>query len=176
MKRAIALLLALVMMFALCGCGSQSETKSGDKASASDDPVFKIEGIKYVPAADLGKGEKYSVGGILDYKITCLYPQKDNEEYPNMFNLHYVFLDEDGVSFASDYLQFSNMSFGDAAWATSFDNSHIVDKILSPETIEKIKTVKFVGYDVWGTTYKEYKFNEPIIFDMTDVETELVER
>ena len=69
MKKVIALVLALVMVFALCACGS-SDSASSTKAASSDEKVVKIglPAVRMPPAAR----RKFSVSSMPTLSILLL--------------------------------------------------------------------------------------------------------
>lgn len=155
MKKAIIVLLVISLLF-VCGCDKGNSSSQGTEA-------FEISEAKFIPADQWNGKGKY----ILDFKFTCLYPEKSGEDYPQTFNLHYTFLDEEGMMIKEDYLQMQNLFYGDMAWASSFDLSHLKDKQFTPEDINKIASVKFTGYDAWGTKIEQLRFNHPIVLKLT---------
>ena len=69
MKKVIALVLALVMVFALCACGS-SDSASSTKAASSDEKVVKI-GV-FEPTSGQAARRKFSVSSMPTLSILLL--------------------------------------------------------------------------------------------------------
>ena len=61
MKKVIALVLALVMVFALCACGS-SDSASSTKAASSDEKVIKIGVFEPTSGQNAAGGKKEILG------------------------------------------------------------------------------------------------------------------
>ena len=87
MKKVIALVLALVMVFALCACGS-SDSASSTKAASSDEKVVKIGVFEPTSGQNAAGGKKEILG--IEYAHS-LYPTIDiNGE---TYNIELVYAD-----------------------------------------------------------------------------------
>ena len=87
MKKVIALVLALVMVFALCACGS-SDSASSTKAASSDEKVVKIGVFEPTSGQNAAGGKKEILG--IEYAHS-LYPTVDiNGE---TYNIELVYAD-----------------------------------------------------------------------------------
>ena len=87
MKKVIALVLALVMVFALCACGS-SDSASSTKAASSDEKVIKIGVFEPTSGQNAAGGKKEILG--IEYAHS-LYPTIDiNGE---TYNIELVYAD-----------------------------------------------------------------------------------
>lgn len=180
MKKIVALLLALVMLFALCGCGSKEmsdeekekiyQEVAAEKAredqqaledSAQDEDEFlQILDVKLKPYSE----ELYWV----DVKFQCLYPTDKHEIYPQKINLEMDFIDHEGVVVNQTYEQFSNVSYGDIAWSFGY-MIYKDDRVVDPD---EIKTVRFTGYRFFGEgmQVEKFSFKEPFVFQLEELE------
>lgn len=168
MKKIVALLLVLVIMFALCGCGGNStpqETNTAAENNAEND-FIKIEEVKIISAEEVWQEKDLYVP---DFKITCLCPSPKDGSYPDTLNINYAYLDGEGAVVQSCTVQVYKMMYGDTVWASSYDSSYTKDKLIKPE---QYSALKFIGYDVfWGSAggFKQYNFENPQVYDIAEL-------
>ena len=181
MKRIIESLLVLCMSVLLCAassekasctCGCNCGTLCNcakTKAPDINTEYFDFSNIRILSAEKWNKPDKY----IMDFDFTCLYPEHDDEQYPNTFELLFSFLDAESVAVKVGQLQVNNMiSYGDKVRASSCPHFNASENIITPEELSEIKYVKFTGFTAWtqGAGVKNFKFQDSPVFPLTDTD------
>ncbi len=169
MKRIIAFLLALTMIFALCACGN-SEVKSTPEPTSEptletipelSEEYFKIIDVKLKPYKD---GKYWP-----NVKFQCLYPKDKHEKYPMVIDLYISVLDEEGVVIQKEEIKIMDPTFEEIGWSCVYDNG--LRLLIDPN---EGKTIKLTGYrfGFYGIPQELYDFDEPLVFQVTDLEVE----
>ena len=142
------------------------------QADGAEADFFTFSDPKIVPAK---KDGMY----VLDFKYTCLYPEKSGETYPTTFDLRYSLLDEDYFAVKSGYLHVNNNIFyGEKARASACQFFEADSRLISQEELSEIKYVRFTGCEVttpidgtYNVHIKEYTFKTRQEFPLLDAET-----
>lgn len=168
MKKAIALLLALVMVFALCGCGSRADAAektdtAKEKAEAFYDEIC-IEDVKFVYD---GSNKMYQ----MQIKARNTYTDTGDKEPPDRFFIKFQFLDEnkDVMTFpdsiGSTGIWFKNYAIGQGGW----------EKFAYPIDPAFLSTVSYFGVAAYTLEYgspmvwrHEGQLSEPYIASIAD--------
>ena len=180
MKRIIALLLALVMVFALCACGKKESapeeqvvvhTEKGDVVipvsqggETLDEPFFEILDARLKSAAGSLKGKFW-----LDLKVKCLYPVDKHENYPNPFHIYVTWLDKDGAIIKSDYYRLPDLNYEDIAWTSAYNKGN--DSLMDLNEVATVKVTSYKAFLPEKNDWDEYHFDDPLVFTLADLET-----
>ena len=178
MKRAIALLLALVMVFALCGCGvdkagtavkttgegGQNETPQNSTISVMPreitvtQPNFQVQTIKLTDETDyleISNPKLTKVNGSIyrfGYDAKCLFPQNLGVEYPNLIIIHHQYVDKDGNGERSANNNVYSFTFGQSFTMEPTEDTEAYlmrDYLLD---ISEIESISFTTYEMKNST------------------------
>ncbi len=168
--RAIVVLALLMASFSMLGIHVAFAEGNNYSLQQTTNSI-RVEEVKVVSAAEWWHEEDLR---IIDFKFTCLYPKQDNEIYPELFNINFAFLDDEGVIVKKCTLQMSNLMYGDKVWASSNSSYHAKEKLFHAG---EYNAVKFTGYDVMWISgrpdLKQYTFEDPPIFSLEEGEADL---
>ena len=197
MKRRIALLLVLAMMFALCACGSkeltaeerekiyqevaQEKAAAQESGNASDTEEAASEGNSPADKEPFfefyeARLQKASKAGYYypDIKFKCLYDRSGLKNEPDyLFN--FQFLDQDGVIVKQEDIELKDIYYGDIGWTCA--TSH--GKHMGMEfNLDEISVVKIVSYSVFAYDNEGKKpevsikilLDEPVVYHVSDLE------
>ena len=124
--------------------------------------LFTFSDPKIIPAEDSKKG-MYR----LDFILTCLYPEKSGEEYPEYFKLNYSLLDADQIAIKSTYLQVYSIYCGDKTRASACSSFRYNEGLITEEEFSKTYYVKFTGFS--GKGIDDHTFKNPELFQLFEV-------
>lgn len=132
MRKAISLLLALSMVFALCACGAES---IDDKYA--DEVVVEEAYFEYAP--NINKYKLY-------VKAKNQYVNTGNKALPDRFSAIFQLLDKDGniivdKSNAADRVWFFNLEIGQSGWSESHSTYDV-------DYVESAAYIRFPAYSI----------------------------
>jgi len=151
MKKFLAVLLALTMVFALCACGAESTTT--DTASADTDTAAADS--SYVMLDEAISTEQYAIG----------FKQGNTELCEAVQAGLYTLFEEGTVTTLAEKYGLSDMVCLDSANATTFDTDAASDDFKARETLT-------VGFDA---EYPPYGYKDEDTGDYTGFDLELAE-
>lgn len=177
MRKAISLLLALCMMFALCGCGS---SKSAQLYSVANNGIGfsadKIESISENMDDMLDiEAVKVTHDSIYYARIKNNYTVKEGDE-PNRIMLQFNLIDKQGSVVETNYMIFDGVEPNQSCWGYIRCQTKYTD----------ISAIKFIGYMFQFDTHNINdpsaiyglkmmgggNFTEPIVYAVDDIEIE----
>lgn len=186
MKRIVVILLAAVMSFMLCACGSKNLTQEEKEQIfyevAEEKGVLwlvdvdeQIDGLGYVkPKENLSSGDLYieildmeliSVGNGRyepNIKIRNILPRDAVVNYPSYLDINVSYLDSDGTAIASDSVQLTHLGYEGVTWT---DAQMSFDAFDSSE----VHTVSITGYSFSGSGVIDGTFSPAISFDVDEL-------
>lgn len=159
MKKIIVILLAFLMMLALCACGGNGNTSNKEANKMND--AIQIEAVKL-------EGSNY-----YNVKIRNMYSAETGEQ-PNRIMLQCQMLDDTGDLLETGYIIYEGLAYEQGGWSGWSCGI----------PYQELGAIKFVGYDFQynthnmntsGTTYGIKMlgggvFTEPIIVSVEDIE------
>lgn len=159
MRKALSLLLALSMVFALCACGSSASENTSEK---QDD--FTVEGSAESESTS-AKQDDFTVEDfeIEKYVFDRMYfkvkVRNNTDTDVADFSMDYQLLDENGDSVCDDGFGAHNIFAGQACWLGSY---YIEDK-----DYKNAVTIRFVSYHT-DKSKQNVLFNQKAEFSLVD--------
>lgn len=188
MKRLLALMLTLTMVFALCACGSKELTDEekeaiyqevAEKKAAVQVSDNKNDAINTGPSGESEEAffefyearlyPSYRTGYYYpDVKFKCLYSQKSEGKIPK-FIIYFHFLDKDGTIVKQESIGIEDLNYGDIAWTCSFPSGRHTEMDFS---LDEVATVEIVAYKVYNQDAENKKIHlkEPVAYSTAGLE------
>lgn len=166
MKKIVALLLALVMLFALFGCGAdeaESQTDATTEKNEFDDAII-IDGIKLEYIQGASKGDLPYVK--LKFKMTNNYMPADGQTYADRIVYDIQVLDADGVITDKLICLYEGLAYGETAWVEKSEGLDL-DSI-SAFCVKDYKLYAMEGTN--STLLGAGKLSEPAVFYVEEIE------
>lgn len=184
MRKTIALILALTMVFALCACGNSAKNEAsqnfvhvgevniaGNSTRTNATNIAPPTTEDYLAINNVVLEELNGKLYLPNIDVKCIFPQNIVDDYPNQLFLYFQYLDKNGEIVNTVKLLVENLSYNYGGWSDTIGHITGSDATLD---ISKVETIVFTHYEMMnfknGSSWKEsWDFLNPMVYKVSDL-------